>query len=338
MPPIKVNQYVILTNFSKCFLVAFSLYKKGVLAVNLNYMQYFVRAVDLGTISEAAAELFITPQGLSQALHRMDKEYGVRLIYHESNRVLPTQAGKNAYDIFSKILSLNEDAVQKIREQPSDNAGGRVLNIFASPFFTESVLRHIVQSYSRRDPDVSLRIMELPCREVYSLPARKQDTICLYGASPSGVAEFANRFSELDERHPLLRTDVLACVSANSPLAGKASVSASDLKNAEIVLCRNEELFLRAACPGFGASNVNVRTHSKGLCFSYISSRKNAVGFTNRAELYGAGNKKLAAVPLEAKLEMVYGYLVSRDGARNPAVVSLIEMLEAHFKKVEQSS
>lgn len=35
---------------------------------------------------------------------------------------------------------------------------------------------------------------------------------------------------------------------------------------------------------------------------------------------------------------MVYGYLVSRDGARNPAVVSLIEMLEAHFKKVEQSS
>ena len=31
-------------------------------------------------------------------------------------------------------------------------------------------------------------------------------------------------------------------------------------------------------------------------------------------------------------------HLVSRDGARNPAVVSLIEMLEAHFKKVEQSS
>ena len=83
--------------------------------MNLNYMQYFVRAVDLGTISEAAAELFITPQGLSQALHRLEKEYGVRRIYHESNRVLPTQAGENAYDIVSKILSLNEESGQEIR-------------------------------------------------------------------------------------------------------------------------------------------------------------------------------------------------------------------------------
>ena len=45
-----------------------------------------------------------------------------------------------------------------------------------------------------------------------------------------------------------------------------------------------------------------------------------------------------AARDAHPELEMVYGYLVSRDGARNPAVVSLIEMLEAHFKKVEQSS
>lgn len=304
----------------------------------MNYMQYFVRVVDLGSISQAAAELFITPQGLSQALGRLEKEYGVKLLYHESSRVLPTQAGQQAYEIFSQILSLNDDAIKKIRANPEGGSAGRTLNIFASPFFTECVLSYIIRAYIRKNPDVNIRIMELPSKEVYSLPAKKQDTICLYGASPNGVAEFANRFSELDERHPLMRTDVLACVSCRSPLAEKAKITAADLKDAEIVLCRNEELFLRRACPGYKVSNITVRTQRKGLCFSVVSCRKKAISFTNRAELSCTGAKNLSVVPLEAKLEMVYGYLVCKDGLKNSAILSLVEMLESFFSKIDRSA
>ena len=38
------------------------------------YLDYFVKVVEIGTISAAAELLYISPQGLSQAIQQLEKE------------------------------------------------------------------------------------------------------------------------------------------------------------------------------------------------------------------------------------------------------------------------
>ena len=44
------------------------------------YLDYFVKVVEIGTISAAAELLYISPQGLSQAIQQLEKELGAVLL------------------------------------------------------------------------------------------------------------------------------------------------------------------------------------------------------------------------------------------------------------------
>ena len=306
--------------------------------MNLNYMQYFVCAVDRASLSAAAEDLFITPQGLSQALQRLENEYNTKLFYRDGNAIRPTKAGEKVYDVFCRIIALNDDIKEDLEVQGFSNSADSkdTLTVFSPPILTSTVLTNVVPVFCKRNPRVRLRIIEIPSRDLHNAMDDPKNMICLFGTTPANVDAFSRRFPELPERHPLYRTKILACVPKRSPLSVKSEITGLDFADRDVVLCRNEEFFLRALYPKYSTSQVVMRSQNKALCFAVIAENSNTVGFSNSAELYYCNHKSLTYIPITPTIEVVYGYLTSSEGIKNPAIVNFKKLVEAEFAKIRQ--
>lgn len=306
--------------------------------MNLNYMQYFVCAVDRASLSAAAEDLFITPQGLSQALQRLENEYNTKLFYRDGNAIRPTKAGEKVYDVFCRIIALNDDIKEDLEVQGFSNSADSkdTLTVFSPPILTSTVLTNVVPVFCKRNPRVRLRIIEIPSRDLHNAMDDPKNMICLFGTTPANVDAFSRRFPELPERHPLYRTKILACVPKRSPLSVKSEITGLDFADRDVVLCRNEEFFLRALYPKYSMSQVVMRSQNKALCFAVIAENSNTVGFSNSAELYYCNHKSLTYIPITPTIEVVYGYLTSSDGIKNPTIVNFKKLVEAEFAKIRQ--
>lgn len=294
--------------------------------------------MDRASLSAAAEDLFITPQGLSQALQRLENEYNTKLFYRDGNAIRPTKAGEKVYDVFCRIIALNDDIKEDLEVQGFSNSADSkdTLTVFSPPILTSTVLTNVVPVFCKRNPRVRLRIIEMPSRDLHNAMDDPKNMICLFGTTPANVDAFSRRFPELPERHPLYRTKILACVPKRSPLSVKSEITGLDFADRDVVLCRNEEFFLRALYPKYSMSQVVMRSQNKALCFAVIAENSNTVGFSNSAELYYCNHKSLTYIPITPTIEVVYGYLTSSEGIKNPTIVNFKKLVEAEFAKIRQ--
>ncbi len=61
--------------------------------MELRQIRYFVKVVELGSMSRAALELDIVQSALSQQISRLESELSTRLLQRTSKGVVPTEAG-----------------------------------------------------------------------------------------------------------------------------------------------------------------------------------------------------------------------------------------------------
>ena len=61
--------------------------------MELRQLRYFVRVVELGSMSRAALDLDLVQSALSQQISRLEGELATRLLQRSAKGVLPTEAG-----------------------------------------------------------------------------------------------------------------------------------------------------------------------------------------------------------------------------------------------------
>ena len=71
--------------------------------MDIRQMRYFIEVCKLGGISQAANSLYISQQGLSSSIRRLEAELGCDLFYRKGNSLVLTEQGQyfleNAADI-----------------------------------------------------------------------------------------------------------------------------------------------------------------------------------------------------------------------------------------------
>lgn len=65
--------------------------------MELKQLRYFVRVVELGSLSRAALDMGLVQSGLSQQISRLEGELCTRLLQRSSQGVTPTEAGVAFY-------------------------------------------------------------------------------------------------------------------------------------------------------------------------------------------------------------------------------------------------
>lgn len=126
--------------------------------MELRQLRYFIRIVELGSMSRAAADLFIAQPALSQQMVHLEGDLGVKLLARSVRGVTPTEAGlvfyRHAQAVLRQLDRLRED-VRSVNGDPcgvvSIGMPTSVANILAAPLMLEMQSRY---------PKIQLQITE----------------------------------------------------------------------------------------------------------------------------------------------------------------------------------
>lgn len=109
--------------------------------MELRQIKYFVKAVELKSLSRAAAELGLVPSALSQQITKLEGEMSTRLLRRNSTGVEPTKAGSVFYQqakLALRHLEYGIQSAQELRLTGTVRIGitPTLINIIGIPFIT----------------------------------------------------------------------------------------------------------------------------------------------------------------------------------------------------------
>lgn len=149
--------------------------------MELRQMRYFVRVVELGSMSRAALDLGVVQSALSQQISRLEGELSARLLQRTSKGVLPTEAGLAFFR--EAQLSLRH-ADQSVRAAQEARLSGSV-SVGLAPTTAAVLGMPLLQAMRERYPDIRLYLVEsLSVHLSGMLHARQLDLAVLFQTQP----------------------------------------------------------------------------------------------------------------------------------------------------------
>jgi DNA-binding transcriptional LysR family regulator len=117
-------------------------------------VQLFIRVVETGSFSKAAAELGITQPTATKAVAATEKRLGARLLHRSTRGVAPTEVGALYYEK-CKLIAREIDEADNLATLLQSQVGG-TLRISTSVAFGRRVLVPLVLRYMRQHPEVTI--------------------------------------------------------------------------------------------------------------------------------------------------------------------------------------
>ncbi|MCR5214000.1 MAG: LysR family transcriptional regulator [Eubacterium sp.] len=181
--------------------------------MNQRQLKYFLEVYSQGSISLAAKNLYLTPQGLSKTIATLEAELGVQLFIHKHNQILPTSDAArlaihaqhiiDEYDVISKKLF-------------NDNTTIKRLSIFCSYDVPQLIPASFFREFNTEFPEIQLDIKEYP--DEYTIKKIENDKVELAivpGPFKPNTISYNLLCSEpfclvVNKEHPLAQYDSIA--------------------------------------------------------------------------------------------------------------------------------
>lgn len=119
-------------------------------------LRLFVRVVDLGSFSKAAAEIGVGQPAATKQVAQLEQQLGSRLLHRSTHGVSPTEVGQLYYDRCRLILHHVEEAESVASLLQSQLSG--VLRITSSVAFGRRVLAPLVMRFMRANPALRVEL------------------------------------------------------------------------------------------------------------------------------------------------------------------------------------
>jgi DNA-binding transcriptional LysR family regulator len=124
---------------------------------DLNRVAVFVRVVDTGSFTAAAAALALPKSSVSRSVARLEQELGVRLLQRTTRTVHLTDAGHAYYDRVSRALAGLEEAQAAVSDMQATPRGS--VRITAPVDIGVSMISGLVARFVRHHPDIHVEMV-----------------------------------------------------------------------------------------------------------------------------------------------------------------------------------
>lgn len=124
--------------------------------ISLKHLEFFTKIVDCGGLSEAAAQLNVSPSAVSKSLAAMEDTLGTTLIKRTTRSITLTDAGQYLFNRANKLLKEFDETLNTTSGYYHSPQGE--LRITCSIAFGYSRLVNLVDKYRSQFPDVNLYI------------------------------------------------------------------------------------------------------------------------------------------------------------------------------------
>lgn len=127
-----------------------------------------ITAVNLGSLTRAAAELNYTQSGLTHMMNSLEKEAGLRLIKRGRNGIRLTPAGEYLMPRMKKLLEEYDGLVAEVLRMRGDGST-RLLRVGAYSSVAQHWLPGLITGFKAAAPEADLAVQMLGLVEIYEL-------------------------------------------------------------------------------------------------------------------------------------------------------------------------
>ncbi|MCW8164835.1 LysR family transcriptional regulator [Verminephrobacter aporrectodeae subsp. tuberculatae] len=195
--------------------------------MELRQLRYFVRIVELGSMSRAALDLDLVQSALSQQISRLEGELSARLLQRSSRGVVATEAGMAFLHEAQLTLRHADQAVRVTRQA---RLSGTV-SVGLAPTTAAMLDLPLMRAMRERYPDVRLHLVEgLSGHLTTMLSARTLDMAILFDRRPPGPG------SRLAQERPLMDEDIFLICTRARPEKIPATLTLANVAHEPLIL------------------------------------------------------------------------------------------------------
>jgi len=186
--------------------------------VTIRHLRIFIQVVKSGSMSAAAAKLYISQPTVSQAIRELEEHYGLLLFERLNRRLYITDEGKKLFSYANRVVKQFDELEEKMLSI------GKKENIKIGSTITvgESILSDVINELTKKEPNI----------EVYSYMnnTRLIESKLLRSEIDIGIVEGEIKSSDLICIPEIKDFLVLIC-STKHPFAKKKTIKLKELAN-----------------------------------------------------------------------------------------------------------
>ena len=202
--------------------------------MELKQLEYIVKIAEEGSITKAAEKLFISQSGLNQQLLKLESDLGQQLFHRGKNDFRLTEAGEIYVDYARRILSLKQEAYNKLNDL-ANNQTGR-LRLGLTPERGINMLMNVYPAFYRQYPNITIEPQEINIHQQLSMIAK--------GYLDLGFATLSEEDKTNDEYVHIYYENILLAVPRSNPLAANGAPPGEPFATADLSKFRSEKFVL----------------------------------------------------------------------------------------------
>lgn len=198
--------------------------------MNLEQMEYISEVSKTSSISLAAQNLHVSQAAISQSISLLEKEIGIIIFKRSRFGTTPTDEGKFVIKTANEILN----KVNEIRDEGKflNSSYTGELNIASIPSLFITLLPQTLAKFKKDFPKVKISIKEMGGREIIDEISKNRIDLGLTILTDE-IKKNSNKYFKAQT---LLDGRMNVCVSKDSPLASKDTLTIKELKDYPLVI------------------------------------------------------------------------------------------------------
>lgn len=293
--------------------------------MNTSQLRAFLAVSDTLNFANAAKELHVTQPAVTQQIHSLEEELGVRLFRRSTRSVELTPEGLLFLNDARDILHIYSNA--KDRLSKSEVKEWQFFKIGSHSYGEILLLSEILMKMKEEFPRLHPVFQTVPFQHLFHLLEENNTDVIV------SFREIRNK-KEIGNYMELARIPVSCHFHASFPLAGKQFLTPEDLSSYKLICIDPQK------CP-HGLSKINYRLLEKRSSYDvfFCESAEGAMalakaqyGIAIFPELDCWNDKELLNLPLSNCEPLSYG-IYYQDAASNPATKHFLDLAKKMWKQ-----
>lgn len=290
--------------------------------MNIRDLEYFLKICELGSLNLAAKQLFITPQGLSNVLTKMEQELGCCLFYRSRTGTFLTAYGKALRPYAEKQIKNYNEALAEIERVRAEENG--LIRLGCSFGALNGFVMDFPIQFQERYPQYKISYSELPDKTVEDM-VEKGDLDIGFTGNPD-TTHFKCVLVSV--------SPILFVTHIKSQFYDRKSISIDEISAEPLTLRDNSFATTRLIVSEFENRGIdpNILFNTGGIIRSLKFCHNNVANTIILEHLAGDFNyDDLHMIPFEEDLKWNLYMITSKERDPSLAVNMFISYIENHI-------
>jgi DNA-binding transcriptional LysR family regulator len=200
------------------------------------FIKYFTTVYETGSLLQASQKLYVSQQGISQGIKRLEESFNNPLFIRERNKLVPSEFGREFYKRATPILEMMQALENYALNYRVNNANEIKVGLLGYNIFSHQIAA-LIQSFQSDNPEIKLVTTFYDAKQLDLVRSKVL----------SGDLDLAWQFNVTfrDEFNYITIKDapVKLLINADHPLNSKEVITWMDLKGEPLVTAGSHDPF-----------------------------------------------------------------------------------------------